>query len=233
MQGIDHCKSGGVIASHCVPFFALWRRARVVMAPKKKAGAAEPVNLPLPKSTAGDEYLVEYSKALDTIKAHKVFKDVGQEMPVGLDSKVFDPDECRKALAKGGPGEYVAVGNIFWLDLMYCTMRGVPANVPNIKLMTEHQFKEPKTFNDPLEVALTAANQSVMDSRGTLQSVTPEEKIHAFVWAIHRDIEAQRPDSVIKLWLNAARSTMLRFRVIDTEDFSCHCLQKKLMVNGF
>lgn len=186
------------------------------MAPKRAKGPEAGPTLP---SSVNDDYLLEFQKALDTIKDHKAFDNILNRNPVTTQGGLpeFDEDEMKKALSKTGGGVYVAAGNFFWLYLMYSTMRGVPLNRKNIKLMTEHQFAKPTVFSGHLDVALTDAKH--VEPKGSWRSVTPEEKLHSFVWAIFRDIsDPSVNDKVIKEWVKMSLSVTFTFLIIGTED---------------
>lgn len=144
---------------------------------------------------------------------------------------VFDEEEMKKALAKAG-GTYTAAGNFFWLDVMYTTLRGVPFNKRNIKLMVDHQFAKPSVFSAPLEIALT--DGKCIEPKGSWRCVTPEEKLHAFVWAIARDIESSETnDKIIKEWVKMSLSVSFKFIVIPTEDCFLFCSSVHISVLMF
>ena len=187
------------------------------MAPKRAKGPEVGPTLP---SNVNDDYLLDFQKALDTIKDHKAFANILNQTPVttGGGLPEFDEEELKKCLSKAGGGAYSATGNFFWLDLMFSTMRGVPLNRKNIKLMTEHQFATPSVFSGNLEVAVSDVKH--VEPQGSWRSVTPEEKLHSFVWAIFRDISDPKvSDKVIKEWVRMSLSVTFSFLVIGTEDW--------------
>lgn len=189
------------------------------MPPKKKgkSGAEGSMGSTLP-STVNDDYFIEFQKALDCIKGHKAFHGIIDRMPDSAGGlAVFDLEDMVKALNSKGHS-YTASGNFFWLDLLFSTMRGVPFNRTNIQLMVEHQFAKPAIFAAPIEIAV--ADVKHFEPFGSWRSVTPEEKLHAFVWAIHRDITAEPKvaDKVIKEWATMAVKATFSFSLLVSED---------------
>ena len=199
------------------------------MSPKKKA-AAEAAQLgPTLPTTVNDDYLVDFQKALDSIREHKAFDNVLNKSPTDGNVPEFDEDEMKKAFSKGGAGSYMCSGNLFWIDFMFSTMRGVPFNRTNIMMMVNHQFLKPATFST-LEIAVTDGKK--LEPKGSWRSVTPEEKLHAMIWAISRDINTES-DKVIKEWLKAALSVTFKFSVIPTEGRGISCLQSFCKANYY
>lgn len=196
------------------------------MPPKKKgkSGAEGSMGSTSP-STVNDDYFIEFQKALDCIKGHKAFHGIIDRLPDSAGGlAVFDLEEMVKAL-NSKAHSYTASGNFFWVDLLFSTMRGVPFNHTNIQLMVDHQFAKPAIFAAPIEIAV--ADVKHFEPFGGWRSVTPEEKLHSFVWAIHRDITAEPkvPDKVIKEWANMAVKATFSFSLLVSEDGfpSCSC----------
>lgn len=192
------------------------------MAPKKKNNNQEgqgSVGPTLP-TNVNEGYFVEFQKALDTIRAHKCFENIITCNPLARDGvAAFNDDDMKKALvSKGGSGSYIACGNLFWVDFLFSTMRGVPFNKTNIELLVNHQFSQPKSPSSHIEIAV--ADPKHLEPQGSWRSVTPEEKLHAMVWAIHRDVvNPEVKEKVIKDWVNAVLNVTFLFRVIATEDW--------------
>eukprot|EP00435_Cladocopium_sp_Y103_P068515 s17_g31.t1 len=191
------------------------------MAPKKKAnnGKAEgQIGATLP-GNVNDDYFTEFQKALDTIRAHKCFDNILGKGPVNSSVPEFNEEDMRKALTSkaASPAPYVASGNFFWVDFLFSTMRGVPFNRTNIQLMVDHQFTKPATFSSHIEIAVVDTKN--IEPRGCWRSVTPEEKLHAMIWAIHRDIvDPNVNEKVIKEWVCMVLKATFIFRHIETED---------------
>ena len=66
-------------------------------------------------------------------------------------------------------------------------------------------------------VALPDKDIDAATLKGGLQSVSPEEEIHAWVWAVHRDLKA-RNEAALSEWRDKALSQPMVFEVMASDD---------------
>ena len=190
------------------------------VAPKKKNSEGHGSVGPTLPTNVNEGYFGDFQKALDTIRAHKCFENIMNSTALAKDGvPAFNEDDMKKALgSKGGSGSYVACGNVFWVDFLFSTMRGVPFNKTNIQLLVNHQFAKPSCPSSHIEIAV--ADPKHLEPQGSWRSVTPEEKLHAMLWAIHRDVvNPEVKEKVIKDWVNAVLNVTFLFRHLATEDW--------------
>ena len=57
-----------------------------------------------------------------------------------------------------------------------------------------------------------------MAHKGALRSPSPEEVIHAFLLAVHRDFKGNASDDVMKEWCKAVLSVTFNFKLHEKED---------------
>jgi hypothetical protein len=85
---------------------------------------------------------------------------------------------------------------------------GVPIRADAVKQVVATCFAVPCSFSCSLDVSVLSTD-SIIASKGTLESVTPDELRHAYILAISRDITAKKDDSVLRSWRNHVLSTTM------------------------
>lgn len=167
---------------------------------------------------ANVEYLSELAKAIETIRDHKMFHKIAEHAPRALGrgglQGAYDKGACTTAIKQAGA--YECGGNMFWLDFLYSSLRGVPYNRSSIMKASERMFKEPGRCRT-LIVALPDVGADAMTCRGALQCVSPEEEVHAWLWALHGAVLAGN-EKDLEAWKACALSQPFRFEVIASDD---------------
>lgn len=162
------------------------------------------------------EYFDELAQAVQSIFDHADFKDIVRAPPLtigeGGSVAAYDHSVCKETLKTSE--EHTAGGNLFWLNLLYSTMRGIPYNHKSIELASNSLFATPSRCR-PLVIALPDAEANVLEQMGAMQCVSPEEELHAWVWAVHRDLKAGKS---LKEWKKMALSQPMTFQVISSDD---------------
>ena len=150
-----------------------------------KPAPVQPVNNPDPlNDPVNSNYLQQYTEALQEIRDHKIFNSVTAADPLDLNNRgvqqAYQHDACKKMLTNAK--EYHCGCNLFWIDLSYSTLRGVPYNRASILKASETVCSTPARCSTVI-VALPDKEIDAATLKGGLQPVSPEEEIHAWVWA--------------------------------------------------
>jgi hypothetical protein len=110
--------------------------------------------------------------------------------------------------------KYESAFNFMHIQNPWTAMPGIPLLMSKITNLMNHEFTEPKTFDDALVVVLDSPSDDPMLFKGGLRALTPEELRYAFVFAIARDINAGKPADVLERWRVAILTATVRFVVI-------------------
>ena len=130
---------------------------------------------------------------------------------------------------------YEAPGNIGWINEKFATITGVPCNKSLVLRLSNHKFAQPSPFTEPLVIAVDNASFNPLNHKGGLTSVSPEELLHAWYFAVERDILQKKPTSVIEGWLKMARSVVLHFEIMNSEDalyYRCFNMRESIEIMG-
>ena len=132
----------------------------------------------------------------------------------GRSKAPFDQEAFTRALA--ATGEYRAAGNFWWQNLDdELEQADVPISSKRIASLMSHYFSKPAAMPDVVTVALKTGEEP--GSQGRLHVISPVEFSHAFIMAIHRDLQ-NNDEPVLKQWRQFMLMTSFRFRVYDSED---------------
>lgn len=169
--------------------------------------------------------------ALNTITAHDVFTDIASKSPSGIDKSkgkmsgykaTFDLKKYNEAIAT--TGKYEAASNFFWVNVFFTPCPNVPYNKTSVQKLMDHTFSEPGRFSEELVIAVPDTTYNPLEHKGALRSVTPEEALHAMIFAISRDVDAHNAandvDSleIVCQWKQVALTTTFIFEVISVEN---------------
>lgn len=97
-------------------------------------------------------------------------------------------------------GQYQAASNLAWLNPHYSTLAGIPYNKDAVLRMASHTFAKPGRFPFPLVVACKGEGFNPLDFKGALRTATPEEVLHAFYFAVARDVRAGANEGLLEQW---------------------------------
>ena len=79
--------------------------------------------------------------------------------------------------------EYTVGINIFWHDWNYTATPGIPLHNNAIDTLMEHYFQTPARFPGTLYISVHSPTRALLEHKGALQSVSPEEIRAAFLRA--------------------------------------------------
>ncbi len=111
-------------------------------------------------------------------------------------------------------GRYEAGCNLFWVSAFYTPSPGIPINPASVDNLMDHHFAKP-TSPHPLVLGVPDVAYDPMAHHGSLRSCSPYEVIHAYLFAIVRDMRAGCDATVLQSWLNGALSTTIKFELLD------------------
>ena len=121
--------------------------------------------------------------------------------------------------------EYEAGCVLPWVNEMFIALgaTAVPFNRESVRSTTGISFATPQRLSG-LEVAVPDAKFNPLDHRGALRLVSPPEPLHAWWWAVARDVD---DESKLQQWATCARSTTIKCVVI-AKDFQISLRQENL-----
>ena len=174
------------------------------------------------------EYLAEFAGALETVKTNRHFKGISEAYPVGIDSALGTRSGVQNAftlenyrVAMTAAKSYECGCNLFWLSLHFTTLQGIPYNKGVISKACDHMFAAP-TRCPTLSVAITDISFNPLEHKGALRPVSPEELFHAWIWAVHRDIQKGEGTNMLGVWKHMALTTPMKFVLLSSdEDIRC------------
>ena len=192
------------------------------MAPKKRKSegssqATEPADTQAKQHTElNKDYLEALNAAVMLVRQHEQFDDLINVQPLdigkGGTSSPFNACLYDKAMKDKSAGSYVCGGNIFWVDPFFSVLYGIPYSKVKVLKVANHRFARPAAFPFPISIPVkTLADWKPMDHKGALEHQTPEEMLHAWYFAVARDIEAQADMVVLQEWRRFALTTPMSF----------------------
>ena len=119
--------------------------------------------------------------------------------------------------------QYAAGGNFAWCKIGWTTSPGVPYNESGVEKLKKFYFAEiqaPKRFPEVVVVAVSQKqmDDGMMGSRGCMESVSPPELQHAFVFRLAELINEKTSDAVLQSWLRVMLTTMFIFEYLPSFD---------------
>ncbi len=123
----------------------------------------------------------------------------------------FNDDECAPALI--AHSTYMCNGNLFWLDLTTSVQHGVPISITAIGELINAYFQTPPTvFPQVVTVGLLdSANPKSLF--GSLQRISPEEIIYAFLLGASRDLVHNPDEERVSAWRQCCLNVPMQFQV--------------------
>ena len=89
-------------------------------------------------------------------------------------------------------------------------------NTVDVDMLAGHLFKEPCGYQGSIEIALSSAAEDPTEKFGTLERVSPDEMIAAFLLAIARDIIKEEPE--VDKWKGHLLSVTFKFLIRSSEN---------------
>ena len=163
--------------------------------PNKAAAAAPPAKKPRVTLAEGPnrQYLSEVQDDFNTVLCCKAFKDIVQAMPIRREDaecgiqEPFNSGMCRTALCKRGT--YISGFNFFWLDLCRSITPGIPLSRQRVRELADWMFKDgPVPLTKAIGVFVSSADFRVLEHKGSLLMITPEERAHAILLKVADDV---------------------------------------------
>jgi hypothetical protein len=103
--------------------------------------------------------------------------------------------------------------NMFWVDLQWSATPGVPLRQQAIQHLADTVFCKPASPG-VIHIAVSGPDFRVLDHRGALLRVSPEELTAAVTLAIARDIKTCEPTETLEAWRQIVLSTTCTFKVL-------------------
>ena len=97
-----------------------------------------------------------------------------------------------------------------WLNQTCSATPGVPARKSAVDQVASTVFAKP-TVLEQLHVAVPDVEYKVVDHKGALMQVSPEEITGAYFLAVARDIGRCEPAEIVREWGKCALSTTCKF----------------------
>jgi hypothetical protein len=162
---------------------------------------------------------------IQKILAHPVFQDILLADPLPIDGNAeagesghmmeFNAEHCQTALKNAG--EYTCACNVWWADPRYTATPGVPYNMKAITELKNAYFSTPTRMTMPVEIALETLDQSVLNHKGGLLRVSPEEYIHALFSRVADLVDSGEGHADLRKWRAVMLTTPFHFTVVGTE----------------
>jgi hypothetical protein len=112
---------------------------------------------------------------------------------------------------------YVAGCNIWWMDIQGTVTPGVPLKLQRVLELAEHLYSTPGVFSGMVHIGVPK-DFNVLEHKGALCRVSPEEMVHALMFAVANAISSKADDSTLQAYRRLMLSVTFRFEVLETED---------------
>jgi len=134
---------------------------------------------------------------------------------------VFDPDQCRIALER--QGMYVCGGNFWWQDMLSSPTPGTPLSLSRVVELGKYIFSSeggevtPRHLPYMVHVRVPSADYNVMNHKGALQRMSPEEAMHAVLLQCAQSLQ-DADDAKAQRWREVLLSVTFCFEVVTQEE---------------
>ena len=125
------------------------------------------------------------------------------------------------AMALSREGKYICAGNFFWQNLMDSPTPGVPMRLERVMELGRYLFgngKDPTHLPNMITVLVDSADCPIMEHKGSLKRVSPEEPCHAALFMCADDIARLQCDTNPE-----AQQRLMRWRQIFLS--CCFCFE--------
>ena len=128
-------------------------------------------------------------------------------------------DQAKFKTAVGQEKCYVAAGNLWWLDHMWCATPGVPMSIQRVKELGNFQFKNGPAFLIlNVHVQADSCEFDVLARKGSLWRISPEENTDSVLFHVSDRIDAGATDEELSRWKTIFLSVCFRFEWLGGED---------------
>jgi hypothetical protein len=103
------------------------------------------------------------------------------------------------------------------MDVQGTVTPGVPVKMQRVMELAEHLYSQPGVFSGMVHIGVPR-DFNVLEHKGALCRVSPEELVHALVFAVASAISAKADDSTLQAYRRMMLSVTFRFEVLETED---------------
>ena len=156
---------------------------------------------------------------MSRIFASPRFSDIRSEAPLkfghGGFKQPFSKQVCTTSL--GAVGKFECAGNLSWVNESWSAIHGVPFNNNFIMKMANHVFAKPAPLSVPLMVPVPDKDFDVLGHKGSLKYAVPAEMLHAFWWALGRDLDNDAPEAVLEQWRVCILTQTMQFIICDDD----------------
>ena len=217
------CGSSGGGAAAAAPA-AEGRGGGAAASPRlRPAAAADPGEVPAPVAvdSTNDGVLLQVEQSCTTILQHDIFGGLKDTYPLGnTGGGSAQPSSWMRCIRDSG--SYTCQINLFWMDLKFIAMAGVPIRTTAIDDLTRTQ--QGQRLQSVMEIAVDdPAAFNPMDHKGAWRRVSPPEEVFSFLARAARDITEGRGDDVLQSWRRAFLDVTARFVILPTpEDMWWH-----------
>ena len=154
--------------------------------------------------------------------ANPVFAGVEGMKPLAFDAggsqAGFKQTDCTTILNKGETAVYKCGGNLFWTLMLHFTNPRVPMSEVQIKLCQNFYFKLdnlPSSFPFIVIIGVDSADFPVMEHKGALRVLSPDEPRHAYIFTCAAAINAGADDGVLRKLRDLALNVSMEFQVCE------------------
>lgn len=195
---------------------------------KTKAGAkAVPAQAAIVDETVpafAAQHQVHLHEALGRIRGQ--WPDIDKRAPLtiaqGSAQAAFNDEDAKRALQVGGAGRYRAGCNLLSHDILFSPTHRVPINKSQINEVRDYWLpldNPPDVFAFDVVVAVDAsevtADAPPLSSKfGSLQRLSPEEPVHALLFAVADAIARPVDDALLQKWLQLMLKISFTFEVV-------------------
>ncbi len=124
--------------------------------------------------------------------------------------------------AMSSTGRYDCGGNLFWHNIIAPASPGVPIRRSSVEKLQAYFFATPdKRFPLPITISCPSKLITVYDPeahKGGLRRVSPEEVVHAYIFAVAFAIQRGAPEEELLRWRTVALTATFSFKELVSED---------------
>ena len=203
------------------------------MSPKKKqrtscAPASSSANASQANNTGINlSYIAEFGTMMTRIFASPRFSEIRSEQPLKIGHGGFTATFQKQLYlaSMADAGQFECSGNLAWVNEAWSPMAGIPLNKRFILKMSNHVFAKPASLPMNLLVPVPSKDFDVLGHKGSLKYAIPVEIMHAFWWALGRDLDNDAPDGVMNEWRKCILTQTIKFIHCD-DDMEIFALQE-------
>lgn len=119
-------------------------------------------------------------------------------------------------MSMGATKLYKCAGNVFWQSWQPA-QRGIPVSARAVYEYAAHYFPDPRPFKHDI-VVVVDGKTNPLERKGSLERVSPEEPLLAWLVAVCRDLDNNAPNTRIDQWVHTALTATFLFQELQTDD---------------